>query len=61
MANEVRIVVSGDSKDAEAALKRAGGAVDDFAKKARGIGLAMTAVGAAGAFMLTKAVTAAIS
>jgi len=61
MANEVRIVVSGDSRDAEAALKRAGGAVDDFAKKARGIGLAMAAVGAAGAFMLTKAVTAAIS
>src|SRR3990167_5835014 len=59
-SNEVRIVVSGDSKDAEAALKRAGGAVDDFAKKARGIGLAMAAVGAAGAFMLGKAFKGAV-
>src|SRR3990167_6546094 len=61
MANEVRIVVSGDSKDAEAALKRAGGAVDDFAKNARRAGVALLAVGAAGAFMLGKAVTPAIS
>jgi len=61
MANEVRIVVSGDSRDAEAALKRAGGAVDDFAKKARGIGLAMAALGAAGTLALAGAVKGAIA
>src|SRR3990167_9413384 len=58
--NEVRIVVSGDSRDAEAAIKRASQSFDQFAKQARAAGLALSAVGAAGVLVFTKAVKSAV-
>jgi len=58
--NEVRIVVTGDSKDFEKAMDRAKARLDDFSKQTRRIGIGLAAVGAAGVFMLGKAFKGAV-
>src|SRR3990167_8111985 len=59
MANEVRIVVSGESKDFEKALDRANARLDDFTKKTRAMGLVLSTIGAAGAVIFGKAIKSA--
>src|SRR3990167_10978826 len=59
--NRVQIEVTGDSKSAEDALRRAKTEVEEFAKGARKIGVALSAIGAIGAVALTSAIKGALA
>jgi hypothetical protein len=56
MANEISIEINADPAKAQAGLKTLKGSLDDFAKRARGAGIALGAMGAAGIFAAGKLV-----